>query len=179
MLRKKQQIVIMKKTIISYQIHLIVEVQINQQAIITHQVAIRQIAQVQLISHQVAIHQANLQVELVPLINHQAVEDLHQISLRGGNTEKPSSGGSTSKPSDNDDKEEEKPHTHIFTSNTGKWFDTQEECVAYYDKEVARWEAMLSSGEKTYEEFCKGCPMGYEVYRCTCGKRTISFSYSS
>ena len=96
-----------------------------------------------------------------------------------GNTDKPSSGGSTSKPSDNDDKEEEKPHTHIFTSNTGKWFDTQAECVAYYDKEVARWEAMLSSGEKTYEEFCKGCPMGYEVYRCTCGKRTISFSYSS
>ena len=94
------------------------------------------------------------------------------------NTDNPSSEETTSKPSDSDEKEE-KPHTHIFTSNTGKWFNTQAECVTYYEREVTKWEKKLDSGEITWEEFGKKCPMGYEVYRCTCGKRTLNLSYAS
>lgn len=94
------------------------------------------------------------------------------------NTDNPSSEETTSKPSDSDEKEE-KPHTHIFTSNTGKWFNTQAECVTYYEREVTKWENKLDSGEITWEEFGKKCPMGYEVYRCTCGKRTLNLSYAS
>ena len=94
------------------------------------------------------------------------------------NTDNPSSEETTSKPSDNDEKEK-KPHKHIFTSNTGKWFNTQAECVTYYEREVTKWENKLDSGEITWEEFGKKCPMGYEVYRCTCGKRTLNLSYAS
>ena len=94
------------------------------------------------------------------------------------NTDNPSSEETTSKPSDSDEKEE-KPHTHIFTSNTGKWFNTQAECVTYDEREVTKWENKLDSGEITWEEFGKKCPMGYEVYRCTCGKRTLNLSYAS
>lgn len=94
------------------------------------------------------------------------------------NTDNPSSEETTSKPSDSDEKEE-KPHTHIFTSNTGKWFNTQAECVTYYEREVTKWENKLDSGEITWKEFGKKCPMGYEVYRCTCGKRTLNLSYAS
>lgn len=94
------------------------------------------------------------------------------------NTDNPSSEETTSKPSDSDEKEE-KPHTHIFTSNTGKWFNTQAECVTYYEREVTKWENKLDSGEITWEEFGKKCPMGYEVYRCTCEKRTLNLSYAS
>ena len=97
----------------------------------------------------------------------------------GGNTDKPSSGGSTSKPSDNDDKEEEKPHTHVFTVNTGKWFKTQAECEAYVDSVMEYWGNKLDNGEITYEEYGKKCPMGYEVYRCTCGMRGVNLSYAS
>ena len=92
---------------------------------------------------------------------------------------KPSTGGSTSKPSDNDDKEEEKPHTHVFTVNTGKWFKTQAECEAYVESVMEYWGNKLDNGEITYEEYGKKCPMGYEVYRCTCGMRGVNLSYAS
>lgn len=75
--------------------------------------------------------------------------------------------------------EEEKPHTHIFTVNTGKWFDTQAELEAYVDKVLKDFDNKLENGEITWEEYGKQCPMGYDVYRCTCGKRGLNFAYSS
>lgn len=100
----------------------------------------------------------------------------------GGNssTNKPSGSGSSGSGNSSSSKpSEEKPHTHIFTSNTGKWFDTQAECVEYYDSVVAMWEDKLNNNIISYEEFGKKCPMGYEVFRCTCGKRTVNLSYDT
>lgn len=97
-------------------------------------------------------------------------------STNSGSTSKPS-GGNSSSSSSNSNKEEEKPHTHIFTVNTGKWFKTQKECVAYFDQECAKWEKKFDNGEITWEELCKKEPVGYEVLICTCGMRGVNFSY--
>lgn len=94
-------------------------------------------------------------------------------STNGGSTTKPSGSGSSSKP----DKEEEKPHTHIFTVNTGKWFKTQAECKQHYIDTAEYWGNKYEKGEITDEEYNKNCPCGYEVFICTCGMRGVNFSY--
>ena len=93
-------------------------------------------------------------------------------------TNKPSGSGSSSNGGSSSSKpSEEKPHTHIFTSNTGKWFDTQAECEAYFDSKEKIWSDKLDNNEITYEEYTKNCPQGYEVLICTCGKRTVNLFY--
>ena len=41
------------------------------------------------------------------------------------------------------------------------------------------WEDKLNNNIISYEEFGKKCPLGYEVFRCTCGKRGLNLSYAS
>lgn len=75
------------------------------------------------------------------------------------------------------DKNEIKEHTHIFHSNTGVWLNSQQECEDFVDNEFSKWDEKLSNGEISYDEYTTSCPWGYETLICTCGKRTINFSY--
>lgn len=92
----------------------------------------------------------------------------------GSSTTKPSGNGGSSS---NTNKEEEKPHSHIFTVNTGKWFKTQAEARQYYVSTVEYWGSKYEKGEITDDEYDKNCPCGYEVFICTCGMRGVNFSY--
>ena len=67
-------------------------------------------------------------------------------------------------------------HKHQFPNYPGKMFDTQKECEDYFEQEITKWDNMLENGEISYDEYYKNCPWGYEIYRCTCGKRFIVFS---
>lgn len=74
-------------------------------------------------------------------------------------------------------KNEIKEHTHIFHSNAGVWLNSQQECEDFVDNEFSKWDEKLSNGEISYDEYTTSCPWGYETLICTCGKRTINFSY--
>ena len=64
------------------------------------------------------------------------------------------------------------------SGNTGKWFETKEQADNYYNAEIEKWGKQWENGEKTKEEYLKGCPFGYEVWTCPqCQKWTINFYY--
>lgn len=66
----------------------------------------------------------------------------------------------------------------IESGNTGKWFETKEQADNYYNAEIEKWGKQWENGEKTKEEYLKGCPFGYEVWTCPqCQKWTINFYY--
>ncbi len=66
----------------------------------------------------------------------------------------------------------------IESGNTGKWFETKEQADNYYNAEIEKWGKKWENGEKTKEEYLKGCPFGYEVWTCPqCQKWTINFYY--
>lgn len=63
--------------------------------------------------------------------------------------------------------------------NSGKWFSSKQEAIAYYDSKTEYWSNWLKEDPKNRkEEYLKNCPSGYEVWDCMfCGKWTINFYY--
>ena len=67
-------------------------------------------------------------------------------------------------------------HTHIYC-NTGKYFNTVDEAIAYYYEQVGVWETKLNN-LITYEQFHNNTPSGYQPIVCDCGKVGIEFFYN-
>lgn len=62
--------------------------------------------------------------------------------------------------------------------NSGKWFNSKQEAVNYYDSIIKTWGDKWENFEIDSETYDKKCPYGYEVWTCPfCGKWTINFYY--
>lgn len=68
-------------------------------------------------------------------------------------------------------------YKHMFPLYEGKIFDTQEECKKYDMKVAEYYDSLLEKGEISWEEYLEKSPIGYEVYKCACGKRLLVFWY--
>src|SRR5699024_6731395 len=69
----------------------------------------------------------------------------------------------------------------IGVGNSGKWFNTKDEAIATYKKEVKIWEdKWTTNNEISYDEYCTNCPYGYEIWSCPlCNKWTINYYYDN
>lgn len=70
----------------------------------------------------------------------------------------------------------------IKVGNTGKWFNTKDEAIAYYKSEIEYWGTWWESTDpedtEADEKYYKNCPTGYNVFSCMyCNKWTINFYY--
>lgn len=65
----------------------------------------------------------------------------------------------------------------IGTGNTGRWFNTRQEAINYYNSTYANWSKKWENFEINDDTFQKNCPNRYEIYQCICGKWTIDFFY--
>lgn len=64
------------------------------------------------------------------------------------------------------------------TGNSGKWFDTKQQAVAFYEKEIKEWEDKWLKDEIDDDTYYKNCPDGYEYWSCPlCNKWTINLYY--
>lgn len=64
------------------------------------------------------------------------------------------------------------------TGNIGKWFNSRNEAINYYNSVSDMWNSKYDAGEISYEELCKKCPFGYECWSCSnCGKWTLNYKY--
>lgn len=64
------------------------------------------------------------------------------------------------------------------TGNCGKWFNSRNEAINYYNSVSDMWNSKYDAGEISYEELCKKCPFGYECWSCSnCGKWTLNYKY--
>lgn len=64
------------------------------------------------------------------------------------------------------------------TGNSGKWFDTKQQAVAFYEKEIKEWEDKWLKDEIDDNTYYKNCPDGYEYWSCPlCNKWTINLYY--
>ncbi len=64
------------------------------------------------------------------------------------------------------------------TGNTGKWFDTKQQAVAFYEKEIKEWEEKWLKDEIDDDTYYKNCPDGYEYWSCPlCQKWTLNLYY--
>ena len=63
----------------------------------------------------------------------------------------------------------------IGTGNTGRWFNTRQEAINYYNSTYANWSKKWENFEIDDDTFNKNCPNRYEIYQCICGKWTIDF----
>lgn len=62
--------------------------------------------------------------------------------------------------------------------NSGKWFDTKQQAVAFYEKEIKEWEDKWLKDEIDDNTYYKNCPDGYEYWSCPlCQKWTINLYY--
>ena len=62
--------------------------------------------------------------------------------------------------------------------NSGKWFNSKQEAVNYYDSLIKTWGDKWENFEIDSDTYDKNCPYGYEVWTCPfCGKWTINFYY--
>ena len=52
------------------------------------------------------------------------------------------------------------------TGNTEKWFDTKQQAVAFYEKEIKEWEEKWLKDEIDDDTYYKNCPDGYEYWSC-------------
>ena len=69
-------------------------------------------------------------------------------------------------------------NNHIISvGNTGKWFTTQNEAIAYFDSQLSYWGKKWEKDEIDDDTYDKNCPYRYELYQCSCGKWTINFYY--
>lgn len=66
------------------------------------------------------------------------------------------------------------PHTCIAAGNTGMWFDTRDECEAYYNSELSKLGDKWDNGEITTEEYGQML-FGWQGKQCSCGRWTVSF----
>lgn len=64
------------------------------------------------------------------------------------------------------------------TGNCGKWFNSRNEAINYYNSVSDMWNSKYDAGEISYEQLHKNCPGGYECWSCSqCGRWTINFKY--
>ena len=69
----------------------------------------------------------------------------------------------TSSSQDTDKKQETERCTNVNNhfldaGNSNKWFNTEEEAIAYYDTEQKKWGDLYRNNEISYEEYTKKCP---------------------
>ena len=77
---------------------------------------------------------------------------------------------------ENSNKIEEK-HIHFITVNGG-WFNSESEAEAEVDREFGKWDKEYKNGNITWEKLVEKCPIGYEIFRCSCGSYGLNFSYN-
>lgn len=70
----------------------------------------------------------------------------------------------------------------MSVGNTGKWFSSKEDAIAYYKSQIKYWgdwwENTSVDDTEADEIYNKNCPSGYEVWSCMyCSKWTINFYY--
>ena len=70
----------------------------------------------------------------------------------------------------------------MSVGNTGKWFSSKDEAIAYYKSQVKYWgdwwEGTSVDDTDADATYKKNCPSGYEVWSCMyCSKWTINFYY--
>lgn len=101
-------------------------------------------------------------------------------------TKKPTSSSYSSKPNSsssngNSSSGSSSSGTHQHSTsvgNMGKWFDSRNNLVSYYQSIVNEWNDKVNSGEISNEEYFSNVPMGYECWSCSgCGKWTGNFKY--
>ena len=62
--------------------------------------------------------------------------------------------------------------------NSGKWFNSKSEAIAYYNQKIAYWGETWENSQIDNDTYYKNCPSGYEVWDCMyCGKWTVNFYY--
>lgn len=66
----------------------------------------------------------------------------------------------------------------IEAGNSGKWFDTEQQAINFYESEQDKWDNLLGNEEIDWDTYCKKCPYGYEDWTCPlCHKWTINLYY--
>lgn len=70
----------------------------------------------------------------------------------------------------------------IEVGNTGKWFNTKNEAIAYYKSQIEYWGTWWENTDLDDTEadatYYKNCPTGYNVFSCMyCNNWTINFYY--
>lgn len=91
-----------------------------------------------------------------------------------GNSGGSSGGSTTTKPSNCTNNS----NHSIKCGNMGRWFNSKNELVSYYDKQVKYWNDKVDNGEITNEEYYANVPSGYKCWSCSyCGKWTGDFKY--
>lgn len=69
----------------------------------------------------------------------------------------------------------------LGVGNSGKWFNSKNDAIAYYNSQVKYWGDWWENSEFSEEnnkKYYANCPSGYEVWDCMyCGKWTINFYY--
>lgn len=67
----------------------------------------------------------------------------------------------------------------IETGNSGRWFDTEQQAINFYESEQDKWDELLGNEEIDWDTYCKKCPYGYEDWTCPlCHKWTINLYYN-
>lgn len=62
--------------------------------------------------------------------------------------------------------------------NCGKWFNSKNEAIAYYEEKINYWGKLWESYQIEDSEYYKNCPTGYEYWSCMyCNKWTINLYY--
>ena len=66
----------------------------------------------------------------------------------------------------------------VSVGNSGKWFNSYDEAVAFYDNLINGYSNKIHNGEISIEEYNKQCPYGYEIWSCSyCNKWTLNYYY--
>ena len=66
---------------------------------------------------------------------------------------------------------------YMEVGNVKEWFDTQDEAMAYYYKEIIKYDELLKDNKISQEEYYQKCPYGANPWDCSCGKWTIDLYY--
>ena len=67
----------------------------------------------------------------------------------------------------------------IKTGNSNKWFDSEQEAIEEYNRELEIWSQKAKNEEITYEELYYKCPYGNETMKCpNCSMWTLYYYYN-
>ena len=81
--------------------------------------------------------------------------------------------------SENSNNKSEEKHIHAFEVNEG-WFNTSTEAIAKFKQIVKNCDLKYENSEKTpkdKDKYIEECPIGYELFRCSCGMFGLNLSY--
>lgn len=73
-------------------------------------------------------------------------------------------------------KKEETTHKHAFVVNAG-WFNSNDAAEKKVDEVFSEFDSKLDNGDLSWDEYAAQGPIGYEIFRCSCGKYGLNFSY--